>query len=175
MPLQIEDYSQTSAKSELVKAGIAGAWLGISTEMGGRIIGKATGMVGGLFVGTKPLRPGPLVRGAYQTAKFGVNVAARGLRMAGGMFSGGIIAGGVRTATGTASWLYRHPVATVGLAAGAGLALGGFDPRERMTNEQYMSPGVVEAMGGTSNAGVNQLMDVMNASGNVTLGLHARR
>jgi len=171
MPIPITDYSDSNASSELKKAGIAGLWLGLSTETGGRMLGAGFKSLGrGLKSSVMPAG-----RGLYRAAKFTGNVGARAASIYGGGGLRDIAAGGVHGATQAVSWLYRHPVSTAALAGGLGLAVSTLDPNERLSNEVSVTPSPVEAMGGTSTQGARQLMDMMNASGNIVLGAHNRR
>lgn len=174
MPIPITDYSDTTAGAELTKAGIAGVWLGLSTEAGGRLMGAGFKRLGnrvkGAVVGAAN-NAGPMARTAYS----GANFLGRGFRRAGQMYGSGALSGGINSAAKVGSWLYRNPVATAALAGGAGIAMATLDPNERTSNEVSMSPSVVESMGGTSTAGTRQLMEMMNASGNIVLGAHNRR
>jgi hypothetical protein len=174
MPIPITDYSDSTAGSELTKAGIAGVWLGLSTEAGGRLMGAGFKRLGNRVKNTAvgvANNAGPMAKGMYG----GANFLGRGFRRAGQMYGGGTLSGGVNTAAKVGSWLYRNPVKTGALAGGLGIAAATLDPNERTSNEVSVSPSVVESMGGTSTAGARQLMEMMNASGNIVLGSHNRR
>lgn len=172
MPIQIDDGSSSSAASELTKAGIAGAWLAVSTETGGRAIGHAAES---LFLRGIPRAAKFIGKTAYRTGKFGVNTAARAKSLYG--FNGGFVrdmVGGAAKGTTTAlSWMYRHPIASIGVAGGAGALIA--STQYSSANERSASPGMTEAMGGVSTQGTQRLMELINANGNIVLGLHNRR
>lgn len=169
MPIPIEDYQSRSASSELAKAGLASLWFAGGTQLG--------------FKGIDHIGRG-LLKTGWGATRLAVNnpgtrFAARSTIRAAGMYAPhirDIAGGGVKAGWKTASWLYRNPVA-VGLpmmaAAGFGMAM--VDPSERISRDVYASPSIVESMGGTSNYGTRQMMDMMNADGSMVFGMNARR
>lgn len=172
MPVPIQDYQSRSAASELTKAGIAGLWFATGTEAGfNYLLGPVIKGIGktakAAATNTYKLTTGPL-------GKWGARSVARGISMYAPAL-GKLAVGGAKTAWDTGSWLFKHPVAVAGLAAGGGLALSAFDPNERMSNEVSASPSIVEMMGGNSMYGVKQMMQTMNASGDIVLGMNSRR
>lgn len=174
MPIPIQGYYDNSARSELTKAGLGALWFAAGTEAGFNVIGRVAKVGWNATKGTyraaryvaKPLMTGGLARFAARGTYRGAKMYTPQVR--------DVIGGGVRGTYKAASWMYRNPVAMLGLAGGAGLAWA-MDPSQRSANETYGSPSMVEAMGGNTNAGVSQLMDVMNANGNIVLGMNNRR
>lgn len=73
----------------------------------------------------------------------------------------------------TASWVWQHPTATTTLVGATGLGTAMMGRRQPETS--LHSPGVVEAMGGTSDYGVQGMMRNMNATGDIVLGANNRR
>ncbi len=102
------------------------------------------------------------------TALAGAPAIARGARdVAGGAVAGTWKAG---------SWLYRHPLTMGAGALAVGIGLASATPYdEPAKEEQYASPNMVEAAGGTSDQGTSALLQSMNASGNIVLGLNNQR
>jgi hypothetical protein len=87
-----------------------------------------------------------------------------------------IIGGGVRGTWETGKFLYKHPLTGMLPLAGAiGLGTAAFGRNNRLTTDISASPSIVEAMGGQSEYGVRQMMEMMNADGDLVLGMHNRR
>lgn len=175
MPIQIEDYSQRSAASELAKAGIAGALAFTATEAGGKIIESS---VLGAWGGFKKVAPS-LGRVAWGTAKFAGRYAKTSARIYNGGMIRGVIGGTGRSVINMGSWLYKNPVAGSALIGATAAVAGGtaamVDYDNRLTSEKYVSPGIVESMGGTTNYGTRHIMNTINAQGSMVFGMNNRR
>lgn len=137
-----------------LKMGLKGAW-GATKAVAGMGMGAAkVGWAGRGFAG------------AYGGAAFRGGLGA--LRTAaGGAAHGAIKAGG---------WIYRNPGMALAAAAPLGLGMAAFDNERAPGMGTIGSPNVTDVMGGSAGtAGVSALMDSMNATGDVVLGMHKKR
>src|SRR5665213_3099293 len=175
MLIPIQGFDSESAKSELSKSALAAFTFGISTETGFNIAGKIAGKAFnyGHWKPTKSIAKAVYNgRGTLKSiVGFGIRGTARGVKMYAPHardVAGGVVTGAYRGA----SWLYKHPVATMGIAGGAGALWGAGDIKHQPVQDAFASPSIVEAIGGQSDYGVRGLMQNMNASGNLVFGLN---
>jgi len=178
MPIPIQGFDSGSAKSELGKSALAAFTFGISTETGFNIAGNIASKAFryGLWKPTKGIAKAVYNgRGTFKSiAGFGLRSAYRGVKMYAPQardVAGGVVTGAYKGA----SWLYKHPVASIGIAGGAGALWGAGDIEHQPVQDAFASPSIVEAMGGQSDYGVRGLMQNMNASGDMVFGMNARR
>lgn len=179
----------------------------ISTYDDQNIGGRQTASAIGSAFGTIPFLPGGINASLIALAAIAAPVAAVGIgtialtgaSLAGGTYLGfksgaipwlakkvlfntakatQVVGGGIAYgATKTASWIYKHPYSTLGIAGTAGLGTGAMSSW-MSPNRPHATPyreSMTNIMGGTSNYGISQIMSDMNVDGSIVFGMANRR
>lgn len=180
MPYQISEAPDSSEELSQTIGGIAG--LAAMSPIGGRLL------FGGLKMGLKVGWGATKLAAKTGVAAAKIGWAGRGLAANGAASYGGaaLRAGlqAARTVAGGAAygaikaggWIYRNPGMALIAAAPLGLGMAAYDNEHAAGQGQVGSPNITEMMGGTAGgAGINALMDSMNATGDVVLGMHKKR
>jgi len=141
-----------------LKFGAKTAWK--TAKVAGPPIGKA--IWGGMRTGAGPATK---VAGSYASA------GIRGALSAAKTVAGGSVYGAAKVG----AWIYKNPGTALIAAAPIGIGMAAYNSEANPENI-IGSPNMTELQGGSSgSAGVNELMDSLNATGDVVLGMHRSR